>query len=285
MLEAPVIAAVARLTAKPVIVTHHGDLRLPEGAANRAIERVMVWGYRRLAAAAHRIVGYSEDYARHSTWLSPYAAKLSFVAPPIVSPEPDPAAAARLRRELAPEGGPLIGFAGRFVAEKRPDLLIEALAIVRRQRPAARVAFAGEHRIAYEDTWERHAGLVAGQREALRFLGLSDDPRFMADFYAACDVLALPSDSECFGLVQVEAMLCGTPVVMADTPGGRVPVTVTGMGRIVPRGDAAALAAALLDVIGNRAAYVKPRAAIEAAFPLAATVDAYERLFDEARRG
>lgn len=284
MLEAPVIAAVARLQRKPLVVTHHGDLHLSTGLANRAIERTVFAGYRALAATAHRVVAYSEDYARHSSWLLPYAGKTTPIAPPITMPPPEPAEVERLRAGLVPEGGPLIGFAGRFVEEKRPDLLIRALEIIRKTRPGARVAFAGEHRIPYEDTWARHAGLAEAQADGLKFLGLKDDPQFMANFYAACDVLALPSDGECFGLVQVEAMLCGTPVVMADTPGGRVPVTVTGMGRITPRGDADALARNLLEVIDRRDSYVKPREAIERAFPMQATVDAYERLFAEAAR-
>ncbi|MGE0212690.1 MAG: glycosyltransferase family 4 protein [Parvibaculaceae bacterium] len=282
MLEAPMIAAVSKLQRKPLVVTHHGDLRLPAGAANRVIERMVFAGYRTLAAAAHRIVAYSEDYARHSSWLVPYAAKTTPIAPPIVIPLPEPGEVARLRAELAPDGGPLIGFAGRFVEEKRPDLVIRALEIIRKQRPHARVAFAGEHRIPYEDTWARHAGLTKAQADGLIFLGLKDDPRFMANFYAACDVLALPSDGECFGLVQVEAMLCGTPAVMADTPGGRVPVKATGMGLITPRGDAEALARSLLEVIDRREVYVKPRETIERAFPMEATVEAYERLFAEA---
>jgi glycosyltransferase involved in cell wall biosynthesis len=99
----------------------------------------------------------------------------------------------------------------------------------------------------------------------------------MANFYDACDVLVLPSDTECFALVQVEAMLCGTPVVMTDTPGGRVPVTETGMGRIVPRGDWEAIGQAVVDILQNPVQYIKPREHIERAFSLQETVDRYER--------
>ncbi|MGV2435940.1 MAG UNVERIFIED_CONTAM: glycosyltransferase [Anaerolineae bacterium] len=52
----------------------------------------------------------------------------------------------------------------------------------------------------------------------------------MANFFAACDVLALTSDSECFALVQVEAMLRGTPVMMTNIPGGRMPGQCHGNG-------------------------------------------------------
>ena len=109
----------------------------------------------------------------------------------------------------------------------------------------------------------------------------------MADFYAACDVVALTSDTECFALVQVEAMLCGTPVVMTDVPGGRVPVTVTGMGRLAEAGNAESIGRAIVEVIDRREAFVRPRAEIEAHFSFQTTVDAYERIFYEslAERG
>jgi len=93
--------------------------------------------------------------------------------------------------------------------------------------------------------------------------------------------LALTSDSECFALVQVEAMLCGTPVVMTDTPGGRVPVQATGMGKIVPRGDHQAMGQAIISVLDNPAACRKSRAEVEEIFNFQRTVNQYEALFRE----
>ena len=103
----------------------------------------------------------------------------------------------------------------------------------------------------------------------------------LAAFYAAIDCLALPSvnSTESFGLVQVEAMLCGTPVVASALPGVRQPVLVTGMGEIAPIGDAAGLAAALAKVLSDRERYLRPRVEIAARFDLAATAAFYERLY------
>jgi glycosyltransferase involved in cell wall biosynthesis len=113
----------------------------------------------------------------------------------------------------------------------------------------------------------------------LIFLGLMNDMQDMANFYAACDVLALTSDSECFALVQVEAMLCGTPVVMTDIPGGRVPVTETGMGKLARQGDHLSIGQALVDVLQDRDQYVKTRAEVQAVFSFQETVDRYEHWF------
>jgi glycosyltransferase involved in cell wall biosynthesis len=213
------------------VVTHHGDLVLPRGMFNAAITRIMYALYYYMARRAGAITAYSDDYADHSYYLMPFRDRVTAIYPPVTIPEPDPAQVAQLRAQWALDGGPLIGYAGRFVEEKRPDLLIQALETINERYPKARIVFAGEYDIKYEETWERHQALVNRFRDQLLFLGLLTDMQAMADFYAACDVLVLPSGTECFGLVQVEAMLCGTPVVMTNIHGARIVVQATGMGR------------------------------------------------------
>jgi glycosyltransferase involved in cell wall biosynthesis len=202
------------------------------------------------------------------------------VIPPFVDvPKPNPERVRELRREWSPAGGPILGFAGRFVEEKRPDLLIRSLEVVNRAFPDARIVFAGQHQIPYESYWPRHQPLVDRYRDQLVFLGIVPSAQAMADFYAACDVLALPSDTECFGLAQVEAMLCGTPVVMTDTPGGRVPVQLTGMGKIVPCNDWRALGEGIVEVLRDRERFARPAAEIGRHFSVEETVSRYEELF------
>ena len=142
--------------------------------------------------------------------------------------------------------------------------------------PGAKIVFAGQYNIHYEDFFGRSAHLIEQHRAHLVFLGVLESEQELANFYAACDVLALPSDSECFALVQVEAMRCGTPVVATDIPGGRVPILETGMGELVPPGDPQALACGILRVLDAPRAYVKPGAIIDAVFNFDATVDCYE---------
>jgi len=170
------------------------------------------------------------------------------------------------------------------VQEKRPDLAIKALEFINQAYPDARLVFAGEYDILYEDTWEREQAIVQQYSEQLIFLGLLEDPQDMADFYAACDVLVLPSDTECFALVQVEAMLSGTPVVMTNIPGGRVPVTATGMGKLAEQGNAESIGQAIVDVLNQPEMYTYPREHIEEVFSFQRTVDQYEQIFMEHAR-
>jgi glycosyltransferase involved in cell wall biosynthesis len=279
LLETALIGLAARATGRKVVITHHGDLVLPAGLRNRIITALMTAFYHTLARTAPALVCHTLDYARNSYYLKPYLEKVQVISPFIDVPAPDPERVKELRRSWSPRGGPLIGFAGRFVEEKRPDLLIRALEVVNRTFPDARIVFAGQHQIPYEAYWPRHQPLVDRYRDQLVFLGVVPSPQDMADFYAACDVLALPSDTECFALVQVEAMLCGTPVVMTNTPGGRVPVQLTGMGKIVPRDDWQALGEGIVEVLSDRARFVRPVEEIERHFSVEETVRRYEELF------
>jgi len=281
MLETAVVSAAAALTGHKVLATHHGDLILPKdgGRLARIIERVVFGMYKYMARRAGRLFAYSQDYAENSYYLKPFLDKVSVIYPPIQIPTPDPQGVAAMRAKWSPDGGPIIGFAGRFVEEKRPDVLIKALEVINKTYPNAHVVFAGEYDIQYEHTWIRHQALVQQYKDQLVFLGLMKEMQEMANFYAACDVLALTSDSECFALVQVEAMLCGTPVVMTDIPGGRVPVTETGMGKLARRGDHLSVGEALVDVLQHHEQYVKTRDEVQAVFSFQETVDRYENWF------
>lgn len=279
MLETALVAFLAKLTGRKVVITHHGDLVLPQGAVNRFIQWAMFEMFKVAARQSPRLLAYSQDYAEHSYYFKPFMDKVSVNYPPITMPLPNPQRVEELRSEWSKDGGPVIGFAGRFVEEKRPDLLIRALDVINVRYPNARVVFCGEYDIKYEDTWERHQDLVQRYRDQLIFLGLREDQQDMADFYAACDVLALTSDTECFALVQVEAMLCGTPVVMTDTPGGRVPVQMTGMGKLARKGDDRSIGEALVEVLDHPERFRKTRDFIESVFSFKQTVDEYEKHF------
>ncbi|HVO44503.1 MAG TPA: glycosyltransferase family 4 protein, partial [Aggregatilineales bacterium] len=282
MLETALVALMAQVTGKSVVSTHHGDLMLPPGMMNRVITFLMFQFYQFMAKRAQRLIAYSHDYADNSYYLLPFRDKVSVIYPPILMPLANQERARQLRTEWSKDGGPLIGFSGRFVKEKRPDLLLRALDVVNANCPNARIVFAGEYNIRYETTWTELQPLVQKYKDQLIFLGLLTDMQSMADYYAALDVLALPSDTECFALVQVEAMLSGTPVIMTDTPGGRVPVRETGMGKIIPRGDWQALGEALLEVLADPDKFRKPRDLILRTFNFDETIDRYEHQFRRA---
>ncbi len=281
LLETALAAFLAGSAGLNIIPTHHGDLILPENPINSIITKIMFAFYKYMAKRAPCIVGLSDDYADHSYYLLPFRDKVRVIFPPMIIPEPDPAGVKQLREKWQQNGGPLIGYAGRFVQEKRPDLLIRALDLINSKYPNARIVFAGEYDISYEGTWQRHQDLVARYRSQLIFLGLIRDKQTLANYYAACDVLVLPSDSDCFPLVQGEAMLCGTPVVMTDIAGARVAVKTTGMGKLAKAGDWRSIGETTLDVLDNPEQYTKPREFVRGIFSFEETVNRYESIFYE----
>lgn len=155
---------------------------------------------------------------------------------------------------------PTIGFLGR-IAEPRKGfaVLAEAFDAVLQAVPGARLLVAGPGEPA-EVTGQLSAR-VAASTEFLGALGDADK----ASFLASIDVYAAPNThGESFGIVLVEAMATGTPVVASDLPAF---VSVLGDrpgGRVFPAADAAALSRVIVDLVhapgdlralGERAAY------------------------------
>ncbi|HSD10058.1 MAG TPA: glycosyltransferase [Candidatus Binatia bacterium] len=282
LLESLLVALLCRVARRPLVLTHHGDLVMPAGAGNRIIERTVSAFMSHAARLADRVTAYSRDYAENSDFLSASYPKLSYIYPPVEIPEPDRDAAARWRRELGLEGKKLVGFAGRFVEEKGFDYLLRAIPRLVAAEPTAHLVYAGDHRVVYERFYDRCKPLLDAYADRISFLGLLRDRERLASFYAMCDALALPSRTDCFGLVQVEAMLCGTPVVAADIPGAREPVRLTRMGRLVPPHDPEALTDALIAVMREPVRYRRSPQEIRAHFSIDRTLDEYESLFRDA---
>jgi glycosyltransferase involved in cell wall biosynthesis len=251
---------------------------MPSGFTDRIVQQVVGYLLDRGASVADAISMYTQDYTDCSDFLRPYRAKVHPIYPPVVFPAPDMTAAAAWRQELALDGAPLVGFAGRFVEEKGFDYLLEAIPHILARVPNCKFAFAGETHVVYERFYQRCLPLIEANRERIFTLGLITDPRRLANFYAMCDVFALPSRSDCFASVQVESMLCGTPVVATDIPGAREVVKVTGMGRLVAPRDAYALAEGLITVIQERQRYRRSRAEIAAIFDVEKAISDYEQL-------
>ena len=147
--------------------------------------------------------------------------------------------------------------------------------------PDVHLIYAGEHNVVYERFYERWKHLVESHRDRITFVGLLRDPQRLANFYAMCDVFALPSRTDCFPSVQIEAMLCGTPVVTTNIAGAREAVRVTGMGRLAAPRNPVALAQGLIEVLRHPTHYTKPKAEIRAVFNTERTVDQYEALMAE----
>jgi glycosyltransferase involved in cell wall biosynthesis len=277
------LALRGRLFKKPCILTYHCDLELPPGAVNRFIDQGTFVANYVAAALSDKIVAYTQDYADHSRLLRRFKRKIEVILPPVVMPEPSEDEIAQFKRAHGLAGRPVLGFAARFATEKGIEVLVDAVPEIEKQFPDYKVIFAGPYKdiMGEEGYRAKLFPRIQAMGDHWEFLGTLE-PAQLPAFYASLDVLLVPSlnMTESFGLVQVEAMLCGTPVIASNLPGVRQPVRMTGMGEIMPIGSATALAESLARILKNKGTYIRPRSEIEASFGLEQTVEAYERLFE-----
>jgi glycosyltransferase involved in cell wall biosynthesis len=282
--DAPGIALRGRLLGKPAVLTYHSDLSLPPTLFNRLANRVVDIANHAAANWADAIVAYTSDFAEHSPYLSRYLPKVRVIPPPVEVGKANPEEVRTFRRTHKLEGRTVIGMAARLATEKGVEYLLEAAPSILEKHPGTRFLFAGQYEnVLGEDAYARKlAPLLTALGERWTFLGVLP-PDAMAAFFKSCDVTVLPSinSTETFGLVQIESMICGTPVVASGLPGVREPVRMTGMGKTVPPRDPARLAEAVLEVLDHRAKFVQPAGSIVERFSPDATAALYESLFLE----
>lgn len=285
--DAAGVALRGRLLHKPTLLTYHCDLQLPPGLFNRLVNQVVLLMNNLAGRFSHGVVAYTQDFADHSPFLQRFRDKLHIIPPPLELPEMTKSGTAAFARMHNPEDKhPVIGMAARLAAEKGVEVLLQAFPKILERYPNARILFAGQYQnVLAEEAYAQRLMPRIRMYEEMRkwkFLGVLD-PVQMTAFYPNLDVITVPSlnSTESFGLVQVEAMLCGTPSVASDLPGVRQPVLQTGMGEIAPVGDPDGLAEAILKVLDNPEAHIRPQEEIRARFSTERTVDGYEALFQK----
>jgi glycosyltransferase involved in cell wall biosynthesis len=287
--DAPGVALRGRLTGKPVVLTYHSDLRLPEGLLNRVVDRVVGVMNRAAGQLADAVVAYTYDFATHSPFLSRYlGSKLQVIPPPVEVTSVTPEKIAQFSRRHDLHGQQVIGIAGRLAAEKGIEVLLNALPEVLQAHPKVRVLHAGpfENVLGEEAYAARLAPLLERYRDHYTLLGTLEGDELTA-FYRNLDCLVMCSlnSTETFGLVQVEAMINGVPAVASNLPGVRQPVEMTGMGEIAAVGDAHDLARAIVKILENKNSYIRPPEDIARSFSPDQTALEYLALFDGLRQG
>ncbi len=195
---------------------------------------------RLVARRADVVLGVSADLTARMRRLGAREVAAAIVP----APEPDLlSAGADAGPRLAADGRPVVLAVGRLAAQKGFDTLIAAAARWRGRRPEPQLVIAGTGPM---------AGRLSDQAAELgvdvRFLGSRDD---VPGLLAAADVLALPSRWEGQPLILQEALRAGRPVVATDVGGVR-DLAGDGAALLVPTGDPAALAAAVLSVLDDR---------------------------------
>lgn len=247
-----------RLRGTPFVDIAHGiDLKWETAFARQRPDRVVTFTAAFAAALRHRVPS-----ARVA--VIPHGIDLELFRPAPPGPAAAPGAGAPPGATALPR--PLVLCAGAVDAHKRMHLAVEAVA---RLPGGASLAVLGEG--PEEEALDRLAAArLGGGRYLRRVVPRAEMPAW----YRAADCFTLPSRSESFGLVYLEAMACGRPVVAPDDAVRREVIADAGV--LCDVSDLDAYSGALAAALGRRWDGLPRRRAED--FPVAATVAAYAEL-------
>lgn len=284
-LDAATVAVLSRLQGKPVVTTYQCDLRLPKGFINQLANKVSYVADRITVHAAQAIVATSQDYAENSIFLPHFLDKVKVVTAPITLPEVTEEEIHQFRDRLGiTPDQKVIGIGARLATEKGVEYLVEAMPLILQKYPTARVLSYGPYQnlIGEEAYAQKLMPLIQALGNHWTFLGVISD-RDVASFFHVCDLSVLPSinSTEAFGMVQIESMTCGTPVVASNLPGIRQPIIDTGMGKLIPPRDSQALAEAVISILDNQGSYNFDAKEIKERYSPNSTAMQYENIFKE----
>ncbi len=272
MLEAGIITKL--IDPKKIILTYHCDMNLPPSLLNNFIVKVMDISHKMAFKRSPRIIVSSIDYAKSSRVLTKYLNKCIEIAPLFKEKE-------KVNCQKIPHS---IGFCGRIVEEKGIDVLIKAFVLVKKKLPDAKLRIAGDYQnVAGGSVYPSLKEYIERNHISdITFLGKVKEEE-LAKFYSELEVFTLPSINslEAFGLVQIEAMQCGVPVVASDLPGVRTIVNNTGFGLITKRNDEKDLANKLLTILKNPEKYKVNQSKLKKIYTNDILVKKYEDIFNE----
>ena len=276
----------------PLVHTAHTlakvkNLAIADGDAPEPLRRVI--GEQQVVEAADRLVANTAEEARQLMDLyGAEADRVVTVAPGVDLEHFRPGEAgntqhpARVRLGIAPDAVVLL-FVGRIQPLKAPDVLLHAAAELLR-RDAASGGTLRDRLVVAVVGGPSGTGLLepTALQDLAHELGIADLVRFetpqggrdrLRDWYVAADVVAVPSHNESFGLVALEALACGTPVVATDVGGLRTTVRDDVCGLLVPGHDPEQWAAAVTRALADRDRLSRGAVAHAAGFSWAATAD------------
>lgn len=239
-----IAAGCLRRAGVPYVLTTHGTA--PYIERRRTAKRLFdVTIGRGMLEGARRVVAVSRAERAQLVALGVPASVIDVIPNPVELAEfaEVPRGAFRQRFGIGADE-PVVLYLGKLTPRKRLDTLVEAFAALR--HPRARLVIAGND-MGYGrqlDTLVDRAGI----RAQTMLTGLLPG-RERLEALADASVVSYASELEVFGLVPVEALLCGTPVVVANDSGCGEVIGDTGGGLVVPPGDPDALRAAFGDVL------------------------------------
>lgn len=264
-------------TTKPIVITYHCEVY-----KTRLLNNIYRPVSQALLRRAHKIIVGTTFHIDHSQWLQEFKNKCEIV-PFGLDPKYSISSASTLSflKNIKQKYGTYFLFAGRMVPYKGVNILLEALV----QLPDTKMVFIGAGKKL--EAWKKMSEKLKVNDRA-HFLGAVTDDHEFAAYIQGCRGLVLPSinEAEAFGLVLLEAMSCGKPVITTNLNSGVRFVNKAGeTGLMVPVLDVARLAEAIQrlqtdDVLHARLSK-NALAHFEQHFLIKNCVDHYEAIYQQ----
>ncbi len=273
MIESGIISSI--IDKAKLVVTYHCDINLKENLINNIIVKAMDVSNSVCCNNSSQIIATSIDYAKSSRILNKYIGKTIEIPAPLKELKRD-----KMKVTIDSE---IIGFCGRIVEEKGIFVLLKAFYKVKKKLPCAKLIIGGDYEnIAGGSIYPELMEFIKhNQISDVEFIGRVKESK-MSEFYSNLDVLVLPSINslEAFGMVQIEAMMCGTPVVASNLPGVRTIVQNTGMGLIAKVKNEDSLAECILEILSNKNKYIKDENLVKSLYGTKKTIEEYIKCFE-----
>lgn len=225
-------AAVARRQGVPYFLHPHGSLDPFDLRKRARLKRVLgPWLLAPVLAGAAGVICTSSLEAERLVTFGAKPRRVVVALPVPVAPTRDPGVRVRFRRQYGIGGHcPVVLFLSRLDYKKGLEFLIPAVAALRAERPDLRLLLVG----AGDESYSARVQQLLRAHRALDWTiqtGFLSGADKLAAF-AASDIFALPSRNENFGMVIVEAMQAGLPVVISDEVYIHREIAAAGAGRV-----------------------------------------------------
>jgi len=270
------IAAMARR--RPLVLTYHNDI-VGEGYANSIAQVYNHTGLKLVLERAKKIIITQPNYLSSSSYLEKYEDKVEAVSVGVDAEKFRP-------MNTENEGNTLffLSVLDRFHEYKGLDYLLQALNTVKEEVPDVKLIVGGEGELL--DRY-RQVSSSLGLEENVEFVGFIPDDKIV-QYYNRCDLFVLPSisaEQEGFGMVLLEAIACGKPVISTGIVGAAKDLNEKGAGIIVECGDAKGLAEAILHILQKKDRATKMGAAgrclVEEKYRWRTVAERVEKVYEE----
>jgi glycosyltransferase involved in cell wall biosynthesis len=266
----------------PYVVTYHNDL-IGEGSRRALFETYSRVSLPLVIGGARKIAAVTLDHALHSRAAALFERRRADLVDipngvdiELFKADQSARGAVRARFNIAPDMtvALFVGALDRAHHYRRVDLLLEAA----KSLPDLTLMLVGDGDTRAD--YEALAGSL-GISDRVRFVGKVPHPE-LPGFYNAADIVVLPSElQESFGMVLIEGMACGKPVVASNIPGVRSIVRDGVDGVIIEPGSADALASGIQRLLASdhQAMGAAGRAKVEAKYSWPSIITALEQLY------